>query len=329
MSLIEVENLRKTFTVAVRRDGRFGAVKSLLARQYRHVSAVDGVSFHVAAGEMVGYIGPNGAGKSTTIKMLTGILVPSGGHIMIDGRVPHQQRVEHVRRIGVVFGQRTQLWWDLPTIESFELLRHIYRIPAARWRTNLDEFTALLELGPFLETPVRQLSLGQRMRADLVAALLHEPAILFLDEPTIGLDVVAKERIRQFLANINRERGVAVILTGHRGEAATRLCQRVVLIDHGHVIYDGGLETLRTRFGRQRTLVVDLDEAANGLQVPNAELVRREGPRVWLRFDREATTAAALIAAVAARYRVRDLTVEEPAIEAIVRGIYETGSAVV
>jgi len=329
MSLIEVENLRKTFTVAVRRDGRFGAVKSLLARQYRHVSAVDGLSFHVAAGEMVGYIGPNGAGKSTTIKMLTGILVPSGGRIAVDGRVPHQQRVEHVRRIGVVFGQRTQLWWDLPTIESFELLRHIYRIPAARWRANLAEFTALLELGPFLETPVRQLSLGQRMRADLVAALLHEPAILFLDEPTIGLDVVAKERIRQFLANINRERGVTVILTTHDLEDITRLCQRVVLIDHGHVIYDGGLEDLRTRFGRQRTLVVDLDEAANGLQVPNAELVRREGPRVWLRFDREATTAAALIAAVAARYRVRDLTVEEPAIEAIVRGIYETGSAVV
>jgi ABC-2 type transport system ATP-binding protein len=327
MSLIEVENLRKTFSVAVRRAGRLGAVKTLLARQYRHVSAVDGVSFEVAAGEMVGYIGPNGAGKSTTIKMLTGILVPSGGHIAVDGRVPHQQRVEHVRRIGVVFGQRTQLWWDLPTIESFELLRHIYRIPAARWRANLEEFTALLELGPFLETPVRQLSLGQRMRADLAAALLHEPAILFLDEPTIGLDVVAKERIRQFLASINRERGVTVILTTHDLEDITRLCQRVVLIDHGHVIYDGGLEDLRTRFGRQRTLVVDLEEAANGLQVPNAEMVRREGPRVWLRFDREATTAAALIAAVAARYRVRDLTVEEPAIEGIVRGIYETGSA--
>src|SRR6266511_3183308 len=326
MSLIEVENLRKTFTVAVRRDGRFGAVKSLLARQYRHVSAVDGVSFHVAAGEMVGYIGPNGAGKSTTIKMLTGILVPSGGRIAVDGRVPHQQRVEHVRRIGVVFVQRTQLWWDLPTIESFELLRHIYRIPAARWRANLAEFTALLELGPFLETPVRQLSLGQRMRADLVAALLHEPAILILDEPTIGLDVVAKERIRQFLASINRGRGVTVILTTHDLEDITRLCQRVVLIDHGHVIYDGGLEDLRTRFGRQRTLVVDLDEPANGMRIANAEVVRHEGLRIWLRFDREATTAAALIADVAARYRIRDLTVEEPAIEGIVRGIYEHGS---
>jgi ABC-2 type transport system ATP-binding protein len=332
MSLIEVEDLRKAFAVAVRRQGRFGAIKTLLAREYQQLNAVDGVSFRVEAGEMIGYIGPNGAGKSTTIKMLTGILVPSSGRIVVDGRVPHQQRVAHVRRIGVVFGQRSQLWWDLPTIESFELLRHIYRIPEARWRSNLREFVELLEIGPFLETPVRQLSLGQRMRADLVAALLHEPAILFLDEPTIGLDVVAKERIRQFLTDINRERGVTVLLTTHDLEDITRLCQRVVLIDHGHVIYDGGLETLRTRFGRLRTLVVDLDGASDDdpaappIQIANAELVRREGPRVWLRFDRDATTAAALIADVAARYRVRDLTVEEPAIEGIVRGIYEQGS---
>jgi ABC-2 type transport system ATP-binding protein len=276
---------------------------------------------------MVGYIGPNGAGKSTTIKMLTGILVPSGGRIMVDGRVPHQQRVEHVRRIGVVFGQRTQLWWDLPTVESFELLRYIYRIPERRWRENLKRFTELLELGPFLETPVRQLSLGQRMRADLAAALLHDPAILFLDEPTIGLDIVAKERIRQFLAQLNRERGVTVILTTHDLEDIARLCPRVVLIDHGRVIYDGALEALRTRFGRQRTLVVDMDQELNGIQIDNAEVIRREGPRVWLRFDREATTAAALIADVAARYRIRDLTLEEPEIEGVIRGIYENGSA--
>src|SRR5947207_11979833 len=225
MPLIELDEVRKTFVVS-RAAGR-------LRRRREAVHAVAGISFTVGAGEMVGYIGPNGAGKSTTIKMLTGILVPSGGHIMIDGRVPYQQRVEHVRRIGVVFGQRTQLWWDLPTIESFELLRYIYRIPEQRWRTNLDEFTALLELGPFLDTPVRQLSLGQRMRADLAAALLHEPAILFLDEPTIGLDVIARERIRQFLTHINRERAVTIILTTHDLEDIERLCPRVVLIDHG------------------------------------------------------------------------------------------------
>lgn len=332
MPLIEVERLRKTFRVATRRTGRLGALRTLLARDYRVVAAVDGVSFQLDAGEMVGYIGPNGAGKSTTIKMLTGILVPSDGQVVIDGRVPYQQRIEHVRRIGVVFGQRTQLWWDLPTIESFELLRSVYRIPEERWRTNLTMFTELLDLGPFLATPVRQLSLGQRMRADLAAALLHEPRILFLDEPTIGLDVVAKERIRQFLAHINRSQGVTVILTTHDLEDIARLCARVVLIDHGQVIYDGALETLRTRFGRQRTLVVDLDVDTDAMhapqiQVTHAEAVRCEGPRVWLRFDREATTAAALIAEVAARYRIRDLTVEEPEIEAIVRDIYQNGSA--
>jgi ABC-2 type transport system ATP-binding protein len=326
MSLIEVEDLNKTFKIATRREGRFGALKTLLSREYRDVCAVDGVSFRLETGEMVGYIGPNGAGKSTTIKMLTGILVPSSGHIMVDGRVPHQQRVAHVRRIGVVFGQRSQLWWDLPTIESFELLRYIYRIPEQRWRKNLDAFTELLDLGPFLETPVRQLSLGQRMRADLTAALLHEPAILFLDEPTIGLDIVAKERIRQFLAHVNRERGVTVILTTHDLGDIERLCSRVVLIDHGHVIYDGALEALRQRFGQQRTLVVDFDQEVNGIQIENTTVVRREGPRIWFRFDRTVTTAAALIADVAARYRVRDLMVEEPEIEAIVRGIYKTGS---
>jgi ABC-2 type transport system ATP-binding protein len=330
VALIEVEELRKTFQVPVRRAGRMAALRTLLAREYRGVDAVDGVSFQLQAGEMVGYLGPNGAGKSTTLKMLTGILVPSGGRIVVDGRVPHRQRVEHARRIGVVFGQRTQLWWDLPTIESFELLRHVYRIPLERWRANLAVFDELLELGPFLETPVRQLSLGQRMRADLAAALLHDPAILFLDEPTIGLDVVARERIREFLQRINRERGVTIILTTHDLGDVERLCRRVVLIDHGHVIYDGDLERLRERFGRWRTLVVDLASGESGppaVAIEGAEVARAEGPRVWLRFDRREMTAAELITTVAARYPVRDLTVEEPEIEAIVRDIYRSGQA--
>jgi ABC-2 type transport system ATP-binding protein len=259
--------------------------------------------------------------------MLTGILVPSGGALTVDGRVPYRQRSEHARHMGVVFGQRTQLWWDLPTIESFELLRHIYRIPLERWRENLNAFGALLDLDPFLNTPVRQLSLGQRMRADLVAALLHDPRILFLDEPTIGLDVVARERIREFLRHLNRERGVTVILTTHDLGDIERLCQRVILIDHGRVIYDGALAALRTRFGRWRTLVVDLDQDSTSLAIdlPHAEHTRSEGPRVWLRFDRTETTAAQLIAQVVARYPIRDLTVEEPEIEAIVRDIYANG----
>jgi ABC-2 type transport system ATP-binding protein len=329
MSLIEAEHVQKVFRVATRRTGRLAAVRTLLARDYRDVRAVDDVSFKVEAGEMVGYIGPNGAGKSTTIKMLTGILVPSGGRIEVDGRVPHLQRREHVRRLGVVFGQRTQLWWDLPVIESLELLQHIYRIPTQRWRENLDTFSQLLDLGPFLETPVRQLSLGQRMRADLAAALLHDPKILFLDEPTIGLDVVARERIRQFLTSINRERGVTVLLTTHDLDDVVRLCPRVVLIDHGRVIFDGAVEHLRTSFGRQRTLVLDLSEAEDPTQpisVSHAEVLRRDGPRVWLGFDRDAISAADLIAQVVARYRIRDLTIVEPDIEAVVRGIYESGS---
>jgi len=325
MPLIEVDNLQKRFNVPVRREGRFGALRSLLARQYRQVSAVDRVSFEIAAGEMVGYIGPNGAGKSTTIKMLTGILVPSGGRIVVDGRVPHQQRVEHVRRIGVVFGQRPQLWWDLPAIESFELLRHIYRIPLARWRANLDSFVELLDLGPFLETPVRQLSLGQRMRADLAAALLHEPAILFLDEPTIGLDVVAKARVREFLARINRERGVTILLTTHDLVDVEHLCDRMLIIDRGRLLYDGGVAAITERYGGERRLVVDLAEDVAAPEVPGARLERREGDRLWLSFRREETTAPALIAALTARYAIRDLTLEEPDIEAVVRRIYEEG----
>jgi ABC-2 type transport system ATP-binding protein len=327
MALIEVEDLRKEFTRPVRPAGPFGALRSLFAREYQSVVAVGGVTFTVNAGEMVGYLGPNGAGKSTTLKMLTGILVPSGGRIEVGGLVPHRQRVAHVRRIGVVFGQRTQLWWDLPTVESFELLRHVYRIPAERYHENLRRYSELLELGPFLDTPVRQLSLGQRMRADLAAALLHEPSILFLDEPTIGLDVVARERIRGFLSEINRERGVTVILTTHDLGDIVRLCPRVVLIDHGHVIYDGALEQLRSRFGRRRTLVVDLADPAADPQVPGATLTRREGPRAWLSFDREEITAAALISAVVARCQVRDLTLEEPQIEDVVRTIYEGGAS--
>ena len=326
MALITVDQLSKTFTRAVRRQGRFAALRTLLAREQQHIHAVEQVSFVIELGAMVGYLGPNGAGKSTTLKMLTGILVPSGGSIIVDGRVPHRERVAHVRGIGVVFGQRTQLWWDLPTIESFELLRHIYGIPHDRFQQNLRAFSALLELEPFLATPVRQLSLGQRMRADLAAALLHDPRILFLDEPTIGLDVVAKERIREFLAEINRERGVTVILTTHDLADISRLCPRVVLIDKGRVLYDGALAALQAHYGRWRTLVVDLaDDVGELAPLPAAELVRREGQRVWLRFDREATTAAALIAHVVVHHAVRDLTVEEPDIEAVIRGIYEQG----
>ncbi|MHB8577098.1 MAG: ABC transporter ATP-binding protein [Dehalococcoidia bacterium] len=324
MPIIEVENLRKAFSVSRRRESGRGPFRRF-ARESVEVNAVDGISFTIEPGEMVGYIGPNGAGKSTTIKMLTGILVPSGGRALVAGLEPARSRIQLVRGIGMVFGQRTQLWWDLPLRDSFELLRYIYRVPSARFAANLNAFIDLLELGPFLQTPVRQLSLGQRMRGDLAAALLHDPRILYLDEPTIGLDVVVKARIRDFLADLNRERGVTVLLTTHDISDIERLCRRMLIIDHGRLIYDGDLQQIRDRFGSERMLVIDLEEPAGPVDVPGATVVKVDGPRQWLRFRRADTTAAEVVAAVAARVRLRDLTIEEPEIEDIVRDIYVDG----
>ena len=315
--MIELDGVEKTVSVRVKR--------SRLRRERREVRAVDGISFRVEPGELVGYVGPNGAGKSTTVKMLTGILVPSKGRISVAGLEPSRRRIQLARRIGVVFGQRVQLWWDLPLRDSFELLRHIYRVPIDRWRANLDRFCEVLELEPFLATPVRQLSLGQRMRGELTAAMLHDPEILFLDEPTIGLDVVAKARVREFLAEINRERGVTVLLTTHDLADIERLCSRLLIIDHGRVIYDGTIERLIQRYGEERTLVVDLEEPAPPLELEGARVVRVDGPRQWLRFRRDEVTAAQLTAAVASQASLLDLSVEEPDIEDVVRRIYTEG----
>jgi ABC-2 type transport system ATP-binding protein len=323
VAVISLSQLEKVFRV-YRRDaaatglGRF-------RRRRADVRAVDDVSFEIERGEMVGYVGPNGAGKSTTIKMLTGILVPSAGRIRVLDLEPTSQRVELARRIGVVFGQRTQLWWDLPLRDSFELLRHIYRVPADRYAANLAVFSRVLDLDEFIETPVRQLSLGQRMRGDLAAALLHDPEILFLDEPTIGLDVVAKARIREFLADVNRERGTTVLLTTHDMDDIEQLCRRMLIIDHGRVIYDGELEALKRRLGGESLLIVDLAEPARGLEVDGAKLVKVEGPRQWLSFRRDDITAAALIARVTSEVEIRDLTIEDPAIEDVIRRIYREG----
>jgi ABC-2 type transport system ATP-binding protein len=286
------------------------------------VHAVRDVSFSVERGEMVGYIGPNGAGKSTTIKMLTGILVPTSGRLAVAGVDPSRDRVALTRRIGVVFGQRTTLWWDLPLRDSFDLLRRIYRIDVARYRDNLATFTELLELGDLLDTPVRQLSLGQRMRGDIAAALLHDPEILYLDEPTIGLDIVSKGRLREFLREVNADRGVTVLLTTHDLQDIEQLCSRVMVIDHGSMVFDGPLEALHRSGGATRTLVVDLVDEAPAITVPGAVVKRVEGPRQWLSFPAEAS-AAPLVAAVAASYDVADLSLLEPDIEDVIREIYE------
>lgn len=325
--MITARGLSKSYRVARHRPGALGAMRSLFDRSGREVRAVRDISFEVAAGEIVGYVGPNGAGKSTTIKMLTGILVPTAGEAEVAGFVPWTQRKQLARRIGVVFGQRTQLWWDLPLIESLELLRFVYQVPAARFAANLEEMRTLLDLDPFLTTPVRQLSLGQRMRGDLAAAVLHEPPLLYLDEPTIGLDVVAKARVREFLARINQERGVTILLTTHDMADVEHLCRRMIIIDHGRLLYDGSVDALRRRSSGHRTLVVDARAGASlaDLGMPGVELTRAEGPRHWLRFDRDAVSAASLIAAVVARVPVQDVAIEEPAIEDIIRQIYEGG----
>jgi ABC-2 type transport system ATP-binding protein len=288
------------------------------------VRAVDDISFRIEAGEMVGYIGPNGAGKSTTIKMLTGVLVPTAGSVRVTGLDPARQRIQLARRMGVVFGQRRQLWWDLPLRDSFDLLRYMYRVPGPRHRANLDRLVELLDLETCLDTPVRQLSLGQLMRGEVAAALLHDPQVVFLDEPTIGLDVVSKARLLEFLTQINRENGVTVLLTTHDIADVERLCERMLIIDHGHVIYDGGVAAIRDHVGGERVLIVDLEATAQPLHIDGATVERVDGARQWLRFRRE-VSAARVIAEVAARAPIVDLAIEEPAIEEIVRHIYVEG----
>ncbi|MGY4958286.1 ABC transporter ATP-binding protein [Streptomyces nigrescens] len=315
--LIEADGVEKVFSVR-RRAGR-------LRRVRQEVRAVDGISFRVPRGEMVGYIGPNGAGKSTTIKMLTGILVPSGGRLRVAGIDPARERTRLARRIGVVFGQRTTLWWDLPLKDSYELVRRMYRIPDSVYRANLERCVGLLDLGPMLTVPVRQLSLGQRMRGDIAAALLHDPEVLYLDEPTIGLDVISKAKVREFLREVNAERGTTVLLTTHDLTDIEQLCRRVMVIDHGHLVYDGGLDGLRAAGEGERTLVVDLARELPPIEgVPGARTVRVDGPRQWLAFP-ASQSAAPLVAAVAERYPLVDLSVREPDIETLIAELYAGG----
>src|SRR3984893_1983943 len=334
--MIEAEHLSKIFRVARRRPGLLGGLRSVIDPEVREVEAVKDLALQVDAAQMISLVRPNAAGKSTVIKMLTGILVPTSGVIHVAGLVPMQQRRELAGRIGVVFGQRTQLWWDLPLIDSLRLLRHLYRVPEARHSANLARLRSMLELDEFIETPVRQLSLGQRMRGDLAAALLHDPELLYLDEPTIGLDVVAKARIRDFLLSINADKGVTVLLTTHDMDDVEMLCPRMVIIDHGRKLYDGTVAAIRERFGGERTMIAVLDPAelaglphdAQGQLLledlpPAVRLTRSEEPRIWLSFSRDALPAHELVAWLGARYRLRDVTFQEPEIEDVIRRIYE------
>ena len=322
MSQIVVEELKKSFQVAERAPGIWGALRGVVQRRYRTVDALDGVSFSIEPGELVGYIGPNGAGKSTTVKVISGILVPDSGRCEILGRIPWKQRVAHVRDIGVVFGQRTQLWWDLPVIESFDLLRDIYQVQQRQYIATRDELISVMDLGALLDVPVRQLSLGQRMRCDLAAALLHSPPILFLDEPTIGLDAVSKLAFRAFIRRFNEERGLTVILTTHDMDDIEALCTRVMVIGEGRILSDGTLEELRGRVTLERRLVIDLVDQNVRISDPDATVTHRDGQRVHLSFDPEVVSAAELISRITASHGVRDLFVEDPPIEEVVARMY-------
>jgi ABC-2 type transport system ATP-binding protein len=325
--LIHVRDLSKQFRTFRRREGVRGALLDLFARRHQIVQAVDRITFDVAQGEMVGYIGPNGAGKSTTIKMLTGILVPTAGDVVVGGRVPWRVRADYVRGIGVVFGQRTQLWWDIAVVESFHLLRKMYRVSQRDFDERMDLFGRILGIKAYLNIPVRKLSLGERMRCDLAAALLHNPPLLFLDEPTIGLDVVAKDHIRQFLKEVNQRFRTTVLLTTHDLDDIEALCRRLIIIDHGRLLYDGPLELLKQKLLRTKQVKFVLRDAAeaarlSALGVDGLELEAVDELTYRVRFDRTRVATGDLVRQVLAQVDVRDLVIEDESIEDVVKRIY-------
>jgi ABC-2 type transport system ATP-binding protein len=325
--VVRVRNLTKIFRGYRREEGLAAALKSLVRRVPTEVAAVSDVTFAIDPGEMVGYIGANGAGKSTTIKMLTGILTPSSGEIVCNGFVPARDRTRYVATIGVVFGQRTQLWWDIAVVESFRLLKEIYGLSESDYRERMDLFDRILGLKAYLHQPVRKLSLGERMRCDLAASLLHRPPLLFLDEPTIGLDVVAKASVREFLQQINRREGTTLLLTTHDLSDIETLCRRVVVIDHGRLLFDGPLARLRDRILPMTSVVFDVKTLPEPEKLSWDGLQVREvaSHRYRLDIDRRTTSPAAAVKEIVNRFDVADIAIEEPQIEDVVKRIYVEG----
>ena len=327
MPVIQAEQLTKVFRITQKGPGLGGAIKALFQPGFVNKIAVDGISFAIERGEMVGYIGVNGAGKSTTIKLLTGVLLPTSGRVRVLERDPHKQRVANAREIGVVFGQRTQMWWDLPLIESLNLIARIYELEPKRYQDLLGRFAESLELKELFSVPIRNMSLGQKMRSELAATLIHEPKIVYLDEPTIGLDLIVKERIREFIKEQNYSKGTTVMLTTHDLGDIEELCQRVIIIDSGRLIYDGPITTIKDRFGKYRTITFETCDPVAAFELPEgAELASTEVElaqrRLSLRFDRTIATASKVVSSVMSQMEIVDFSLSEPDLASIVRQIY-------
>ncbi|AVF04624.1 MULTISPECIES: ABC transporter ATP-binding protein [Devosia] len=321
--IISASGVGKTFRQLKRQSGFGGAIRSLFSRDYSEIRAVDGVSFAIEPGEAVDYLGPNGAGKSTMIKMITGILTPSAGSLSVLGREPHANRMVNAREIGVVFGQRSQLWWDLPVRDSYDLNRHIYDIPEARFADNLAFLTAMLDMAPYLDRPVRQLSLGQRMRAEIALALLHDPKILFLDEPTIGLDVVAKDAVRRFLSEVNKQRGTTIILTTHDLVDIEEICPRLIMVDDGKLLFDGELKRLRATLGSRRRLILEFATDPGPLALATATLAADEGATKHFLLENETVSLLDVLGELGRGHGLKDVKLEEPDIEEVIRTFYQ------
>lgn len=321
--MIEVNGISKSFLVAKRPSGLWHAVKSVFHRKYTTVEAIKDISFTIPAGEIVGYIGPNGAGKSTTIKIMSGILVPDHGTCSIMGYTPWEDRTRYVKNIGVVFGQRTQLWWDVPVMDSYELLRDIYKIPEHSYKATLELLIETLDLSEIIHTPVRQLSLGQRMRCEIGASLLHSPDILFLDEPTIGLDAVSKIAVRQFIQRINKERGITIILTTHDMNDIEALAERILLIGKGTLLYDGNIQRLRGKFGTRRTITAEYQDYDQPLNLPEVSILSTTANRAILSVDTELTNVSDVISQLANQVQLMDVTIQAQPIEDIIVQMYK------
>lgn len=322
-SIIKVQNLQKTFKVSKRPKGLPGTIANLFVPKYNEKVAVDGINFEIQKGEAVGFIGSNGAGKSTTIKMMSGILFPTRGSVEVMGFNPQKDRRQYVSHIGVVFGQKSQLSWDLPVIDSFELLKHIYKIPEDIYQENLKMFTELLDMNSFIEQPVRQLSLGQRMRADIAAALLHSPDLVFFDEPTIGLDVLAKEKIREFVRYMNKEKHVTMVFTTHDMKDIEATCDRMILIDHGKLLYDGSVEGMISKYGKERKLIVEFENSTVIEPISNVLIEDLENNKKSFSFNSDKVSIKNLISELTSKYSLKDFTVHDMEIEDVVRKIYE------